>query len=161
MQYDPYAEISMITLDPNQIGKEVPVCTVTVTAEDIRKFAEAVGDLNPIYLEVAAAQAAGYPTIIAPPLFCMKMRGGRMRPDVPLAPGYASLHAGQDIEFVDEVYAGQTYTITAKVAEAYEKTGRSGPLGIIVREIAIKDTTGRIVATLRERQIVRSAEKKI
>ena len=151
----------MIKLDPNLIGKEFPVCTVAVTAEDIRTFAEAVEDLNPIYLDVEAAQAAGYPTIIAPPLFCMKMRGGRMRPDVPLEPGYASLHAGQDIEFADEIYAGQTYTITAKVAEAYEKTGRSGPLGILVREVDIKDATGKIVVTLRERQVVRSAEKKI
>ena len=151
----------MIKLDPSLIGKEFPVCTVTVTAEDIRKFAEAVDDLNPVYLDIDAARAAGYPNVIAPPLFCMQMRGGLMRPEVPIEPGYASLHAGQDIEFTDEIYAGQTYTITAKVAEAYEKTGRSGPLGMIVREIAIKDATGRMVATLRERQIVRSAEKKI
>jgi len=151
----------VIKLDPSLIGKEFPVCTVTVTAEDIRKFAEAVDDLNPVYLDIDAARAAGYPNVIAPPLFCMQMRGGLMRPEVPIEPGYASLHAGQDIEFTDEIYAGQTYTITAKVAEAYEKTGRSGPLGMIVREIAIKDATGRMVATLRERQIVRSAEKKI
>lgn len=151
----------MIKLDPDQIGKEVPIATVTVTAEDIRRFAEAVGDLNPLYLDAEAARAAGYPNVIAPPLFCMKMRGGRMRPDVPLEPGYASLHAGQDLEFIDEICAGQTYTITAKVAEAYEKTGRSGPMGIVVREVDIKDETGRIVTTLRERQIVRSAEKKI
>lgn len=151
----------MIKLDPAQIGRETLLATVTVTAEEIRRFAEAVGDLNPLYLDAEAAQAAGYSNIIAPPLFCMKMRGGRMRPDVPLEPGYASLHAGQDLEFVDEIYAGQTYTVTAKVAEAYEKTGRSGPMGFIVREVDIKDADGRVVVTLKERQIVRSAEKKI
>lgn len=151
----------MIKLDPNLIGKEFPVCTVTVTAKDIRKFAEAMEDLNPLYLDADAARAAGYPNVIAPPLFCMKMRGGLMRPEVPIEPGYASLHAGQDIEFADEIYAGQTYTITAKVAEAYEKTGRSGPMGIIVREVDIKDADGKKIAVLRERQIVRSAEKKI
>jgi len=43
----------------------------------------------------------------------------------------------------------------------YEKTGRSGPLGIIVREVEIKDREGKRVAVLRERQIVRSPEKKI
>jgi acyl dehydratase len=151
----------MIKLDPNLIGKEIPLATVTVNAEDIRKFAEAMEDLNPLYLDVEAARAAGYPHVIAPPLFCMKMRGGPMKPEVPLEPGFASVHAGQDIEFSDEIYAGQTYTITAKIAEAYEKTGRSGPLGIIVREVEIKDTSGTKVAILRERQIVRSPEKKI
>ncbi len=151
----------MIKLDPSQIGQETLLATVTVTAEEIRRFAEAVGDLNPLYLDAEAARTAGYSDVIAPPLFCMKMRGGRMRPDVPLEPGYASLHAGQDLEFVDEIYAGQTYTITAKVAEAYEKTGRSGPMGFIVREVAIKNASGRVVVTLKERQIVRSAEKRI
>lgn len=151
----------MIKLDPNLLGKEFPIGTVTVTAEAIRQFAEAMEDLNPLYLDADAARAAGYLNVIAPPLFCMQMRGGLMRPEVPIEPGYASLHAGQDIEFRDEIHAGQTYSITAKIAEAYEKTGRSGPLGIIVREVDIKDATGTIVATLRERQIVRSAEKKI
>jgi acyl dehydratase len=151
----------MIKLDPKLIGKEVPLTTVTVNAEDIRKFAEAMEDLNPLYLDVESARAAGYPNVIAPPLFCMKMRGGPMKPEVPLEAGLASVHAGQDIEFADEIYAGQTYTITAKIAEAYEKTGRSGPLGIIVREVDIKDANGNKVVVLRERQIVRSPEKKI
>ena len=106
----------MIKLDPNLIGKEFPVCTVAVTAEDIRAFAEAMEDLNPVYFDMEAAQAAGYPTIIAPPLFCMKMRGGRMRPDVPLEPGYASLHAGQDIRLPTRSTQDRR-TITAKVAE--------------------------------------------
>jgi hydroxyacyl-ACP dehydratase HTD2-like protein with hotdog domain len=65
------------------------------------------------------------------------------------------------MEFTDELYAGQTYTVTAKIAEMYEKTGRSGPLGVIVREVDIKDSSGKTVAVSRERQIVRSPEKKI
>ncbi len=151
----------MIKLDPNLIGKEFTIGTFPVSAEDIRAFAEAIGDLNPLYLDADAARAAGYPNVIAPPTFCLRLRGGRMQPEVPLEPGLVSLHAGQDIEFADEIYAGQTYTVTAKVAEAYEKTGRSGPLGIIVREVEIKDREGNRVAVLHERQIVRSPEKKI
>ena len=151
----------MIQLDPAQIGKEVTIGTFSVTADDIRNFAEAIGDLNPLYLDAEAARAAGYPNVIAPPTFCLRLRGGPMQPAVPLAPGLASLHAGQDIEFVEEIYAGQTYTVSAKIAEAYEKTGRSGPLGIIVREATIKDSSGKTVTLLRERQIVRSPENKI
>jgi acyl dehydratase len=151
----------MIQLDPDQIGKEVPLGTFSVTAEDIRKFAEAIGDLNPLYLDADAARTAGYATVIAPPMFCLRLRGGAMQPAVPLAPGLASLHAGQEMEFADEIYAGQTYTVSAKIAEAYEKTGRSGPLGIIVREARIKDSSGKTIVLLRERQIVRSPEKKI
>jgi acyl dehydratase len=151
----------VIKFDPNLIGEEVTLGTFPVTAEDIAAFAKAVGDLNPLYLDIEAAQQAGYPTVIAPPTFCMHLRGGRMMPEVPLEPGMVSLHAGQEIEFYDEIYAGRSYTATAKLAEVYEKTGRSGPLGVIVREMTIRDAGGQPVVILRERQMVRSPEKKI
>lgn len=151
----------MIKLDPHLIGQEVPLGTFPVTAESIRTFAQAVGDLNPLYLDREAARQAGYPDVIAPPTFCMHMRGGRMLPEVPLEPGMVSLHAGQELEFYDEIYAGRTYTAVAKVAEVYEKTGRSGPLGVIVREMIIRDAAHQPVVVLRERQMVRSPEKKI
>ena len=150
----------MIEIDP-QLKQDVQLDPVTVTAEDIKAFAEALGDLNPLYLDVEAARQAGYPDVIAPPMFCMQMRGGRMLPEVPLPSGLTSLHAGQELDFYDEIVAGQTYTITARVAEVYEKTGRSGPMDIIVREAVITDTTGRTVVSIRERQIVRSPDKKI
>ena len=70
-----------------------------------------------------------------------------------------SLHAGQEIEFHDEIMAGQTYTITSRVADVYEKTGRSGPMEIIVRESTITDAEGRTIVTIRERQIVALAGK--
>lgn len=154
--------ITVIQFDASLLGKDVELGTFPVTAEAIRAFAQAVGDLNPLYLDREAARQAGYPDVIAPPTFCMHLRGGRMSPEVPLAPGIVSLHAGQELEFYDEIIAGHTYTATAKVAEVYEKTGRSGPLGVIVREMTIRDAaTGVPVVVLRERQMVRSPEKKI
>lgn len=151
----------MIKIDPGMIGKEFSLGIFPVTASDIRAFAEAVGDLNPLYLDPEAARLAGYPNVIAPPTFCMHMRGGRMLPEVPLEPGLTSLHAGQEFEFYDEICAGQTYTAVGKLVEVYEKTGRSGPLGVIVREMAVKDAAGQTVIVLRERQMVRSPERKI
>ena len=134
---------------------------MTVTAEDIQSFAEAMGDLNPLYTDVAAARAAGYPDVIAPPMFCMRMRGGRLLPEVPLPSGFMSLHAGQEIEFHDEIIAGQTYTITSRVADVYEKTGRSGPWRSLFGSQRLRMPRGRTIVTIRERQIVRSPEKKI
>ena len=98
----------MLEIDP-KAKQGVQLGPVTVTAEDIQSFAEAMGDLNPLYTDVEAARAAGYPDVIAPPMFCMRMRGGRLLPEVPLPSGFMSLHAGQEIEFHDEIIAGQTY----------------------------------------------------
>lgn len=150
----------MLEIDP-EAKQGVQLGPVTVTAEDIQSFAEAMGDLNPLYTDVEVARAAGYPDVIAPPLFCMRLRGGKLLPEVPLPSGFMSLHAGQELEFHDEIIAGQAYTITARVADVYEKTGRSGPMEIIVRESTITDSEGRTIVTVRERQIVRSPEKKL
>ena len=38
----------MIKLDPALISKEFTIGTFPVSAEDIRAFAEAIGDLNPL-----------------------------------------------------------------------------------------------------------------
>ena len=153
--------MTMIEVPDGLMHKEIEVGRFAVTADDIRVFAEAVNDLNPLYLDPEAARRAGYPNVIAPPTYCMHLRGGKIVPEIPLAPGLASLYAGQEFEFHDELYAGRTYTVTARLAEVYEKTGRSGPLGVIVREMLVKDEGGVTVMILRERQMVRSPNKKI
>jgi acyl dehydratase len=151
----------MIKIDPELLGKEVPAGNFVVTAESIRAFAEATGDVEPLYVDPEAARQAGYPSCIAPPLFCMKVRGDRALPDAEVAPGLVSLNAGQEFEFYDEIYAGRTYTVSVKITEVYEKTGRSGPLGVLVREMLLRDTVGNLVVLMRERRMVRSPEKKI
>ncbi len=153
--------MTMIEVPDDLMHKEIEVGRFAVTADDIRVFAEAVNDLNPLYLDPEAARQAGYPNVIAPPTYCLHLRGNRIVPEVPLAPGLASLYAGQEFEFHDELYAGRTYTVTSRLAEVYEKTGRSGPLGVIVREMLVKDDDGDTVMILRERQMVRSPNKKI
>lgn len=151
----------MITLDPNLLGKEISVGECTVTAAEIRAFAEAIGDANPLYVDPSAARQAGYADCIAPPLFCMKIRGERALPDAEIGPGLVSLNAGQEFEFYDEIYAGRTYAVSVKITDVYEKTGRSGPLGVLVREMLIRDAAGNPVVLMRERRMVRSPEKKI
>lgn len=151
----------MIKLDPELLGKEMALGEFSVTAEEIRTFAEATGDVSPLYVDPLAAQQAGYAACIAPPLFCMKIRGERALPDAEIGPGLVSLNAGQEFEFYDEIYAGRTYAVSVKITEVYEKTGRSGPLGVLVRELLIRDTAGNPVVLMRERRMVRSPEKKI
>ena len=150
----------MLNIDESA-QKGVKLGPFTVTRNDIRQFAEAMGDIHPYYIDAEVAQKAGYADVIAPPMFCMRLRGGRMLPEVTLPSGLTRLHAGQEIEFYDEIVAGGRYTITARVADVYEKTGRSGSMDIIVRESVVRDATDRTIITIRERQIVRSPEKKL
>jgi acyl dehydratase len=59
-----------VALDQSFIGRSYPaVLRYQVGAAKIREFADAIGDENPLYRDVAAAQAAGHADVIAPPTF--------------------------------------------------------------------------------------------
>ncbi|MCX4748418.1 MaoC family dehydratase N-terminal domain-containing protein [Kitasatospora sp. NBC_01287] len=59
-----------MALDASFIGRSYPPTDpYEVGREKIREFAVAVGDANPVYTDPAAAQALGYPDVIAPPTF--------------------------------------------------------------------------------------------
>ena len=61
-------------MDRNAIGRESKPAINEVEKGSIRKFAEAIGETNPIYFEEAAARAAGYRSVVAPPTFPTTLR---------------------------------------------------------------------------------------
>jgi meromycolic acid (3R)-3-hydroxyacyl-[acyl-carrier protein] dehydratase HadB len=58
---------TMRTLDFEQVspGQALPSLTKHVTVEQIRQYAEASGDRNPIHLDESFARSAGLPGVIA------------------------------------------------------------------------------------------------
>ncbi|MFL0577979.1 MaoC/PaaZ C-terminal domain-containing protein [Dietzia sp. 179-F 9C3 NHS] len=46
-------------------GEALPARSLPITREDVRRYAEASGDHNPIHLEDTAAQALGLPGVVA------------------------------------------------------------------------------------------------
>ena len=59
-------------LDASFAGRCYPPSRVyEVSREKIREFADAIGDPDPVFRDVAAARAAGHPDVIAPPTFAV------------------------------------------------------------------------------------------
>ena len=59
-------------VNPNVQGKKYPETTpYLVGREKVREFANAVFSTNPINHDLFAAQAAGYPDLVAPPTFAV------------------------------------------------------------------------------------------
>src|SRR2546430_13941674 len=54
-------------VDPNAIGREPKAAVNEVEKGAIRRFAESLGEPNPIYFEHAPARPAGYPSLAPPP----------------------------------------------------------------------------------------------
>jgi acyl dehydratase len=53
------------------VGAELPTLARVVTREDVRAYADAGGDQNPLHQDDAAARAAGFDGIIAHGMFTM------------------------------------------------------------------------------------------
>jgi acyl dehydratase len=53
------------------VGDEIPGLAKVVTREDVRAYAEASGDRNPLHLDEDVARAAGFPGVIAHGMFTM------------------------------------------------------------------------------------------
>ena len=87
----------------------------------IREFADAIGDPNPVYRDRAAAQAAGYPDVIAPPTFAIVIAStssGHVVSDPGLGLNYAMVvHGEQRFEYSRQLVAGDVVTAQATIAD--------------------------------------------
>ena len=84
----------------------------------------------------------------------LALRGGPS-PAVELAPDTVSVHAGHALSARNPFTGGRRYRVLTRIAEIFEKSGRSGPLTVIVRTAELCDETEAVVVSLREQQIAR------
>jgi acyl dehydratase len=53
------------------VGSEIPERSRTVTREDVKRYADASGDQNPLHQDDAVARSAGFPGVIAHGMYTM------------------------------------------------------------------------------------------
>jgi acyl dehydratase len=103
------------------IGKVYPAITYAVGREKIREYALAVGETDPLYLDVDAARRAGYRDVVAPPMFCVVYCGPALAPalfDPEVGIDYSRLvHGGQEFRWGPLVIGGDEVTTTLTVAD--------------------------------------------
>jgi acyl dehydratase len=142
-------------LDKSLIGRESEPVLHEVERNAIRRFAEALGDPNPIYVDEAAARSAGHPGLVAPPTFPVTLAANdRFRHSLDLGTRNI-LHGEQVIETARSIVAGDRITVKSKVADVQERTGASGTMEVLVIEDEGRDDKGELVFRTRETLILR------
>jgi len=144
-----------LEFDRSHLGVHYPAGSFQVEADTIVKYALATGQTNPIYKDEAAAKAAGHPALVAPPTFCTIFVRGLGRPDIKLNFGRLGFHAGEAVEELAPIYAGDTLTATTRLKDVYTKTGRSGTMAFVVWETAFNNQHGQTVAVVKESHVRR------
>jgi acyl dehydratase len=142
-------------LDRSLIGRESEPVVHEVEKGAVQRFAEAIGDPNPIYADEAAARAAGYPSIVAPPTFPVVLTSNeRFRHSLDLGTR-SILHGEQQFEYTRPIVAGDRITVRSKVADVQERAGASGAMDVLVVEDEGRDDKGELVFRTRAMLILR------
>ncbi len=127
-------------IDKKHIGAKVPTHAVTLTAWQLKWFAKATGETNPIYFDEAAAKKAGLPGVLAPPTFFFC---GDMDKDRPF--DYLEemgcdlgkmLHAEQLFTYHKPAYSGDTLEFDGQITDIYDK--KNGALQFIVKDVKVR-----------------------
>ncbi len=142
-------------LDKSLIGRESEPVLHEVEKGAIRRFVDALGDPNPIYVDEEAARAAGFLALVAPPTFpAVLSMNERFRHSLDLGTR-SLLHGEQQIEYGRPILAGDRITVVSRVADVQERAGSSGPMDILVLEDEGRDPHGALVFRTRSTLVLR------
>ena len=145
-------------IDKCWIGRSFPKLVVDVEKGQLRFFAKAAGEKNPVYTDEVAALEAGYRSLPAPPTFTFSL--SLAAPD-PFAK-YTSLgidlkyllHGRQRFEYFAPICAGDTITLQSTVVDVCEKKG--GALVFVEEEAVATNQDDETVAKFLNTLIVRN-----
>lgn len=128
-----------------------------VTKRDIKRFAQAIGEANPIHFDEDYAKSTKYGTIIAPSLFCQTFTfddvppdqlpndGSPIEIDVPI-PAQRTVGGASSYEIFQRVRAGDQITVKSTLKDVFTKQGKSGKLYFVVVETEFSNQENKPVA---------------
>jgi acyl dehydratase len=124
----------------------------------IRRFAEALGETNPLYFDEKAARAQGFRDVVAPLLFPLSLRSGMaLTPVYP--PNRTVLISEQQVEQFEPICAGDQVAVSGRVVETNQRPGNAGPIEFITLEEEGRALDGRVLFRCRRTLIVRAGRE--
>ncbi|MFN8185334.1 MAG: MaoC family dehydratase N-terminal domain-containing protein [Candidatus Nanopelagicales bacterium] len=137
-------------LNPDFVGKQYPdTDAYLIGREKVREFATAIGDFSPVFHDLAAAAALGYPDLPAPPTFAFSitqraMAAAMFDPDLGL--DYARVvHGEQSFEYRRPLLAGDEVVVKSHIADIHTR----GSNEFLVTQADIVTVEGELVVSTR------------
>ncbi len=139
------------------IGAESPVMSLPeeISASDVRRYAEATGDNNPLWMDDEFARSVGYKGRRVPPIFILQTF--RRSPEwemgeesgwtgLKLPPGYTNTrNAGHEVEWIAPVYVNDKLTFKYRLVDVYARQGRTAAVIYIKQVCEFRNQDGELV----------------
>jgi acyl dehydratase len=136
-------------------GKVFERVSYAVGREKVREYARAVGETNPLHIDVEAARAAGHRDVVAPPMFAVVYTSPAIGPamlDPEVGIDFARMvHGAQEFAWGPLVVAGDEIVTTMTVKDISAR----GPMGFYVFESVSVNQNGHTVCVGTWTNIVR------
>ena len=148
-------------MSSEHVGKVFPPLKADVEKWQLRFFAKAVGEPNPIYFDEQAAQAEGHKSILAPPTYVLTLSIAEADPfkkyrELGINPENM-LHAQQKFEYFSPVYAGDQITFTCRVVDFIERRG--GAIKFLIEETEAVNQDGTVTTRFRKTIVIKDREQ--
>jgi acyl dehydratase len=143
-------------VNPDYAGREYPPAgPFAVTREDIAAFADAIGSINDVHRDPAAAQELGHPDVVAPPTFAVRLAQqceAQLVEDAGAGIDFSRVVHGEE-GFVHHrpIVAGDVLTGVLHVDRIREAGGH----GMVSTRVELSDDDGRAVTTVTSTIVVR------
>ncbi len=139
-----------MAINPEYVGRSYePTEPYEVSRVKIAEFATAIGDSSPLCRDREAAQAAGYPDVIAPPTFAIVISsasGAKITFDPGLGVNYARIvHGEQSFTHSRPLHAGDV-VVAQSTIESIRQVRNLTTLGTVTE---IRTVDGEHVCTAR------------
>lgn len=140
------------------IGKRSDKVKNTIERGAVRKFAEAIGDPAPIFIDEQAGAASRYKQNIAPPTFPVTFDAGKI--DGLDLPSKGLIHGEQIYHYERPLFVGEDVYCWMEVKDYYEKSGNFGEMGFLVVVKKGESSEGEFLFTEERIVIINEAARK-
>jgi acyl dehydratase len=138
-----------VAFEKVRVGDRIPTLSKVVRREDVKAYADASGDQNPLHQDDAFAQSVGFPGIIAHGMFTM---AHVVKAVTDWAGDHAAL-ASIDVQFRAAVFMDETLQAGGEVTEV-DAEARTATLSVWA---AVEREGKRVLAVKNSRAVVRLA----
>lgn len=143
----------------NQVGKRSTKVKNVVERGAVKKFAEAIGDLHPIYFDEETGRNSRFGNNIAPPTFPRTFDYGVI--EGLNLPNKGLIHGEQTFHYERPLVVGEEILCYSEVKKYFEKKGNFGEMGFLILESFGEDLAGNTIFSSTSTVVISEAVRKV
>ncbi len=150
--------MSFLDIDRAELGREYERATLPpISRQEIVDYARTLGVTDPEWLDETVAAQGPHGRLVALPSFVVRLRGPTVVPpqaaEEMRRSAFFGFDAGKDIELGVPIEVGDVITVSSRITDIYEKTGRSGSMVFLVHRSELHNQRGERVAQIDSRMM--------